>query len=102
MTAWTDHVKAYAKKHSISYKEAMMKAKESYKPKEGEKMEKKEPKEKKERKSKHEKGETKKEEKEEHEMPKGEMQDGKKMKHTQKKRVSSAEALKPKKMLQLM
>lgn len=95
MTAWTDHVKAYAKKHGVSYKEAMGKAKESYE----KKGEMKEPKE---RKTKHEKGETKKQEKEEHEMPKGEKVDEKKMKHEKKKRVSSAEALKPKKMLQLM
>jgi hypothetical protein len=95
MTAWTDHVKAYAKKNGISYKEAMMKAKESYKPKEGEKMEKKEskPREKKEKMEKKEK---------EYEKPEGEKVDDMKVKHTQKKRVKSAESLKPKKMAQLM
>lgn len=101
MTAWTDHVKAYAKKHSISYKEAMMKAKESYKPKEGEKMEKKEPKEKKESKPREKKEKMEKKEKE-YEKPEGEKVDDMKVKHTQKKRVSSAEAMKPKKMAQLM
>ena len=33
MSEWIDHVKAYAKKHGVSYKEAMSKAKASYKPK---------------------------------------------------------------------
>jgi hypothetical protein len=28
---WINHVKAYAKKHNVSYKEAMQKAKASYK-----------------------------------------------------------------------
>lgn len=30
MTKWTDHVKAYAKKHGCSYKEAMQKSKHTY------------------------------------------------------------------------
>jgi hypothetical protein len=30
MTAWTEHVKAYAQKNGISYKEAMTEAKGSY------------------------------------------------------------------------
>ena len=29
-SSWIMHVKAYAKKHNISYKEAMKKAKETY------------------------------------------------------------------------
>lgn len=33
MSEWIDHVKAYAKKNKVSYKEAMSKAKASYKPK---------------------------------------------------------------------
>lgn len=37
---WLDHVKAYAKKNNVSYKEAMSKAKASYKPK-GKKVDKK-------------------------------------------------------------
>lgn len=31
MTAWTDHVKAYREKHNCSLKEAMTKAKDTYK-----------------------------------------------------------------------
>ena len=31
MTAWTDHVKNYAKKHNVSYKEAMTLSKSTYK-----------------------------------------------------------------------
>jgi hypothetical protein len=38
----------------------------------------------------------------EYEKPEGEKVDEMKVKHTQKKRVSSAEAMKPKKMAQLM
>jgi hypothetical protein len=34
---WINHVKAYSKKHNMSYKEAMSKAKASYKPKKSEK-----------------------------------------------------------------
>jgi hypothetical protein len=30
MSSWTDHVKDYAKKHSVSYKEAMSSAKSTY------------------------------------------------------------------------
>lgn len=32
MTAWIDHVKAYAKKNGCSYKEALSKARATYKP----------------------------------------------------------------------
>ena len=32
MNPWIEHVKAYAKKHGISYREAMKKARPSYKP----------------------------------------------------------------------
>lgn len=32
-SAWIEHVKAYAAKNKVSYKEAMTKAKASYKPK---------------------------------------------------------------------
>ena len=46
-SAWILHVKAYAKKNKVSYKEAMSKAKASYKPKAGKPAEKKEKKEKK-------------------------------------------------------
>ena len=31
-SGWIEYVKAYASKHKISYKEAMSKAKSSYKP----------------------------------------------------------------------
>jgi hypothetical protein len=99
MTDWTDHVKKFASKNGISYKEAMTKAKESYKPKETGKM--KEPKEKKESKPREKKEKMEKKEKE-YEKPEGEKVDEMKVKHTQKKRVSSAEAMKPKKMAQLM
>ena len=44
---WIEFVKAYAKKNKVSYKEAMSKAKASYKPKAGKPAEKKEKKEKK-------------------------------------------------------
>jgi len=37
---WIEHVKAYASKNKVSYKEAMSKAKASYKPK-GKKVDKK-------------------------------------------------------------
>ena len=40
MSEWIDHVKAYAKKNKVSYKEAMSKAKATYKPK-GKKVDKK-------------------------------------------------------------
>jgi hypothetical protein len=43
---WILHVKAYAKKNNVSYKEAMGKAKATYKPK-GKKVEKKDDKKKK-------------------------------------------------------
>ena len=33
MSEWINHVKAYAKKNKVSYKEAMSKAKATYKPK---------------------------------------------------------------------
>ena len=33
MSDWISHVKAYAKKNKVSYKEAMSKAKATYKPK---------------------------------------------------------------------
>jgi len=46
MSDWISHVKAYAKKNNVSYKEAMSKAKASYKPK-GKKVEKKDDKKKK-------------------------------------------------------
>lgn len=50
---WISHVKAFSKKNKISYKEAMSKAKASYKPKgakKDDKKEKKKPAEKKEKK----------------------------------------------------
>jgi hypothetical protein len=40
MSEWIMHVKAYAKKNNVSYKEAMSKAKATYKPK-GKKVDKK-------------------------------------------------------------
>ena len=40
---WINHVKAYQKKHNVSYKEAMSKAKASYKGKGAKKDEKKKP-----------------------------------------------------------
>jgi hypothetical protein len=106
MSKWTEHVKAYAEKHKISYKEAMVAAKDSYKP---EKSEKKSPemkkspekKEKKEKKEKGEKKEKKEEGEKEHKMPKvlekGGEYDNLKKKHEHKKREMSAEALQTKK-----
>ena len=41
-SGWIEHVKSYAKKNKITYKEAMSKAKASYKPKSERKKEKKE------------------------------------------------------------
>lgn len=41
-SAWIEHVKKFAKKNKISYKEAMSKAKATYKPKAGKPAEKKE------------------------------------------------------------
>lgn len=111
MSKWTDHVKAYAEKNKISYKEAMKAAKDSYE--KGEKKESKMP-EKKEIKEKKEKKEGKmKEKKEMHEkrekkdeyskdmMHKAENVDSLKKKHGDKKRETDASTLKPKKMMQL-
>ena len=42
-SAWIEHVKAYAKKNKVSYKEAMSKAKASYKKKDTSKTKDKKP-----------------------------------------------------------
>jgi len=42
-SAWIEHVKAYAKKNKVSYKEAMSKAKPSYKKKDTSKTKDKKP-----------------------------------------------------------
>ena len=99
MSAWTEHVKAYAEKHKVSYKQAMRDAAASYEKAEkpaGEKKESKprEPKEPKEPKEKKEKTEKPMMEKAEH-------KDGMKVAHEKKTREGAAAALKPKKMAQL-
>jgi hypothetical protein len=99
MSKWTEHVKAYAEKHKVSYKQAMRDAAASYEKGEkkvGEKKESKprEPKEKKEPKTKHEKAETPMMEKAEH-------KDGMKVAHEKKKREGAAASLKPRKLAQL-
>ena len=94
MSAWTEHVKAYAEKHKVSYKQAMKDAAASYEKgekKESKPREPKAPKEPKEKKEKTEKPM----------MEKAEHKDGMKVAHEKKKREGAAAALKPKKMAQL-
>ena len=94
-SAWTSHVKDYAKKHSVSYKEAMTAAKSTY----TKATKAKEPKETKA----HEAGEAKapvkrksKKEEPKNDMPevltKAEKKESLVVKHEKEKRVSSAEA----------
>lgn len=94
-SAWTSHVKDYAKKHSVSYKEAMTAAKSTY-TKATKTKESKEPKV-------HESGEAKmpakrksKKEEPKNDMPevltKAEKKESLVVKHEKEKRVGSAEA----------
>jgi hypothetical protein len=114
-SAWVEHVRAYAAKNKVSYKEAMTAAKATYQkgekkspasPKGSPKAERKAtPKPKAEKKEKSEEAAPKKmrEKKgsELKEMKQGEAHDDKAKAHTQKKRETAASALKPRKMAQI-
>jgi len=86
MSTWAEHVKKYAADNKVSYKAALTAAKDTYKKKVSDM-----PRKKKEKK-----------EEEMHEKPKAEKKDDLVKKDKQKKRETAAEAVKPKKMAQLM
>lgn len=100
-SAWVEHIRKYAEKNKVSYKQAMKDAAASYE--KGEKKEAKEPKAPKAPKAPKEPKEPK-EKKEKTEKPmmeKAEHKDGMKVAHEKKTREGAAAALKPRKMKQI-
>jgi hypothetical protein len=110
-STWVEHVRAYAAKNKVSYKQAMSEAKATYQ--KGEKKSpaspkaerKATPKPKKEKAEKSEEAAPKKMKEKKgtelKEMKQGEAHDDKAKAHTQKKRETAASALKPRKLAQI-